>query len=299
MSSDRSYDRQKLINWYDERSAEYDTLTYCQTDDRYGGDFFRMELVSREIDRIRPKLVLDIGCGTAEPMLRILDKGIAVRGFDLSPGMIATAKKKLTQRGMDPGLAEVGDLLSPDIFERYPRGGFDAVVANGVMPYIADSTAAHQQIAKFVKVGGYLLSAYSNALLDLFTCNRFTLSFITEQLLPAANVPGDIAKEISGLLTHPEEPRSIPGGARDQIFVRSHNLFEVEEELSVLGFVTERRLFYKFHAFPPLLANTPERRKLLFELSRRMELALSEDWRGMFMASTVILVARRASEAKR
>jgi SAM-dependent methyltransferase len=295
MTSDRPYDRQKLIDWYDERSDEYDRLTYSQTDDRYGGDFFRMQLVAREIDRIAPKSVLDIGCGTAEPMLKILDKGIDARGFDLSPGMIATAKKKLAERGLDPSLAEVGDLLSPDIFERYPKAGFDAVVANGVMPYIANSAAAHRQIVQFVRPGGYLMSAYSNALLDLFTCNRFTAAFITEQLLPAGNVPADVAGEIPGLLTHPDEPRSIPGGARDQIFVRSHNLFEVEKELSTLGLVTERRLFYKFHAFPPLLANTAERRKLLFDLSRRMEIALSGDWRGIFMASTVILVARRAA----
>ena len=290
--SDREYNRKSLIEWYDQRSEEYDALSYAQTDERYGGDFFRMELVAREMARLKPAKVLDVGCGTGEPMMRLLDLGIETHGFDLSPGMIAVAKRKLAGRGLPETDAEVGDILDPNIFDRYPPHSYDAVIANGVMPYIKDYDTAHKHLLRLVKPGGYYLSAYSNALLDLFTLNRFTLSFLRDRLVSASGVPQEIIEDISSLLTNSDKPKSIPAGARDQIFVTSHNPFEVEQDLSKAGFSTLKKLYYKFHAFPPLLANTPDRQKLLFDLSRKLEIELSEDWRGMFMASTFIIVAR-------
>lgn len=292
-----SYDRDKLIDWYDERAARYDQSSFIQSDTQYGGDLYRIELVSELLKKIKPETVLDVGCGTGKPMLRLLSEGHNVRGFDISPGMIEQAKKKLDENGYSPDLAEVGDILDPDICSRFGAGAFDVVLANGVMPYISQDELAHKHFAALVKPGGMYISAYSNALFDFFTFNRFTLRFFEESLLSVSTMAeGDLSEiknGLRGLVTNPDEPRSFVEGARNEIFVGSHNPYEVEEELLKVGLQSEDMLFYKFHAFPPLLANTPQRRKLLFDASRKLEIKYARNWRARFMASTFIVVARK------
>ena len=290
--SDREYNRKSLIEWYDQRSEEYDALSYAQTDERYGGDFFRMELVAREMARLKPAKVLDVGCGTGEPMMRLLDLGIETHGFDLSPGMIAVAKRKLAGRGLPETDAEVGDILDPNIFDRYPPHSYDAVIANGVMPYIKDYDTAHKHLVRLVKPGATtsaptqmrcsicLLSTVSRfRSLETGWCRRAEFrkrSLKTSRrcsqipISRKASPPAPATRYSLRLTIHSRSSRTCPKPASRLL----------------------KKLYYKFHAFPPLLANTPDRQKLLFDLSRKLEIELSEDWRGMFMASTFIIVAR-------
>ena len=294
----KAYDRKKLIAWYDRHAERYDEESFVQDDQRYGGDVYRIELVARLLDTLRPKRVLDIGCGTAEPMLRFLKAGHDARGFDLSPGMIGQAKRKLASSGFPEGLAEVGDLLDPKTVGRFQPEEFDAVIANGVFPYIDDDATGHAHIAKLLAPGGWYLGAYVNQLFDMFTLNRFTMDFhhrhFIDPLPVTDEVKAALREGVRSLLSRPDEPRSIPDGARDEIFVRSHNPLALGPELERHGLVQEQMFFYKFHAFPPLLKGLSEDvRRAFMEQSRAYELERAADWRGYFLASTFLVVARK------
>lgn len=291
------YDRSSLIRWYDEQAATYDEATFRPSGDQYAGDLYRIELVLNVLRELRPKRVLDIGCGTAEPMLRLLANGFDVRGFDISSGMIAEARSKLATAGHSPDLAQVDDLLDRDVVSRQ-GGPFDAVVANGVFPYIEDDRTGHENIAALVAPGGWYVGAYSNELFDLFTLNRFSVAFQKRNFIDDLPIPeelkSDLVAGIRGLLSRPEEPRSIPGGARDFVYVRTHNPLTMGAELAKFGLRQEDIMFYKFHAFPPLL-RTKDRLQLFNKLSHSYELASARDWRGHFLASTFIVVARKTA----
>ena len=292
------YNKNNLIHWYDEHSKNYDKETFLQDEQSYGGDLYRILLVANLLESLKPKKVLDVGCGTAEPMLRFLKSGYDMHGFDLSPGMVEQGKRKMIDNGYSGDLVNVGDILDPEIVGRYGKGAFDAVVANGVLPYIEDCDTAHRNLTDLIKPGGYYISAYSNALMDMMTFNRFTMRFYLENYISPLAIDDKDKKEIMDnlqkLITYPDKPKSIPEGARDEIYVGAHNPMTIGETLKTFGLLQQDILFYKFHAFPPLLKNvSPLLQRVFMEQSREYEVKKARDWRGYFLASTFIVVAKK------
>jgi SAM-dependent methyltransferase len=90
--------------------------------------------------------VLELGCGTGRHTVRLAAAGNVVTGLDISPGMLAEARKKLT------GFANVtlieGDLLAMSL------EGFDAVVTALVLEHIADLEAFFLAAGRALRDGG-------------------------------------------------------------------------------------------------------------------------------------------------
>jgi 2-polyprenyl-3-methyl-5-hydroxy-6-metoxy-1,4-benzoquinol methylase len=292
----KAYDRAALINWYNDKAPTYDSISFNQSADAYGGDLYRIEIVKRILAKHDVKTVLDVGCGTGEPMIALLDKGYDVVGFDVSPGMISVAKNKLLAKAVSPDRVSVADILDATTVNTY-RAAFDCVVANGVLPYIEDEETAHQNLAEMIKPGGLFVSAYTNEIFNSFTFNLFTVSFFRENILPLVGDELDhdwLLERFKGLMTHPDEPKSFITGARNDIFVRHHNPLTIRDQLGKAGLTMADLYFYKFHIFPPLLKSSDEKISKIFnELSRKLELKYAQDWRGYFMASTFIIEAKK------
>jgi 2-polyprenyl-3-methyl-5-hydroxy-6-metoxy-1,4-benzoquinol methylase len=294
------YNRNALIKWYDENAANYDDLSYKQDQASYGGDAYRIVLVKKLLDGLGIKDVLDVGCGTGSPMLALLEGGIDARGFDLSPGMITEAKAKLKKAGRSEDLARVADILDMNSLGELGKRQYQAVVANGVLPYIEDVDTAHKNLTSLVKPGGYYISAYSNELFDMTTFNRFTMRFHERNFIDPLEMPAEakdaLKQKLRSMVTNPDLPASIPEGGRDEIFVRGHNPLTIPDELKRYGLSVEDMVFYKFHAFAPLLkGSTDAERAKFIELSRSYEVNRARDWRGYFLASTFIIVAKKAN----
>jgi len=291
------YNKEELIRWYDSHSKNYDEKTFVQSDKNYGGDKYRIELVSSILLKLDIKKILDVGCGTAEAMMRFLKDGYDVRGFDLSPGMIEQARTKLQKNGYSPELVDVNDILDDNCTSKYNEK-FDAVIANGVIPYVNDDNKAHENIAKLIKDGGYFICAYGNELFDLMTLNKFTMRFHIKNFIEPLNINQETKNQIinglKSLLTTPEKPELTKSGARDDIFIASHNPMTISDKLLKYNLIVEDILFYKFHAFPPLLRSLiKEADNLFVNESRKYEVKFARDWRGYFLASTFIVVAKK------
>jgi len=292
------FDKERLINWYDVHSKNYDDESFVQNDERYGGDKYRIELVSNTLSRLGVKKILDVGCGTSEPMLRFLKEGYDIRGFDLSPGMIEQSKIKLQKNGYSPELVEVGDILDDNYISKYNEK-FDAVIVNGVIPYLKDDNKAHENISKLIKNDGYFICVYCNELFDLMTLNKFTMRFHVKNFIEPLSIDqvskNQIISGLKSLLTMHNKPElTKSGGARDDIFITSHNPMTIGNKLREYNLVVEDILFYKFHAFPPLLKSLfSEVDNLFVNESRKYEIKFARDWRGYFLASTFIVVARK------
>ena len=84
-------------------------------------DFYREKDYAKEVDfvlalvkkagRQTPVSVLDIGCGTAKHLIPFVKKGIQATGFDLSPMMVAGAKKNFERENLSVAV-QVGDARS-------------------------------------------------------------------------------------------------------------------------------------------------------------------------------------------
>ena len=106
------------------------------------------------VEGLRPRSVLDGGCGTGRVAVELARRGLDVVGVDLDPGMLAQARSKA------PDLAWVhADLATVDL-----RRPFDVVVmAGNVMIFLATGTEREvvANLGRHVALGGALVSGFS------------------------------------------------------------------------------------------------------------------------------------------
>lgn len=99
--------------------------------------------------------LLDVGCGTGELLMLLLDEGMRVTGVDLSAEMLTIAQEKAMKKGYSPLLIEA-DMTSLETIDT-----FDIVtVFCDSLNYLPTQTAVQQAFAAFakqLKQGGLLL----------------------------------------------------------------------------------------------------------------------------------------------
>jgi ubiquinone/menaquinone biosynthesis C-methylase UbiE len=102
--------------------------------------------------------LLDAGCGTGLTALRIAARhpGCKVHGIDISPKMIAAARKEAQKQDLavDFRVGSITDLL-------YPDAAFDAVITNIMFHHLdlAEKRQAVAEVARVLVPGGRYISA--------------------------------------------------------------------------------------------------------------------------------------------
>ncbi|GAA4609994.1 SAM-dependent methyltransferase [Actinoplanes octamycinicus] len=99
--------------------------------------------------------VADIGCGTGRLLPYLRDRGLNPRGVDLSPGMIETARRDHPEFRY-----EVADLRALP----FPDASLDGAVCWYSLIFLAPESreAAFNQLARVVKPGGFLITAFKD-----------------------------------------------------------------------------------------------------------------------------------------
>lgn len=248
--------------------------------------------------------LLDAGCGPAS-MLRNLDlPGLQRFGFDLTPEMLAEARRVLGEQGVPDSHIWAGSVLDRTAFTApadAPPGGFDAAICFGVLPHIpadADVTVL-QYMTDAVRTGGLVACEARNELFSLFTLNRYSRDLfrsrlIDEQALRSRAEAAERAALEDALAQLDERFRmDLPPIRKgyadepgyDEVLSRTHNPFVLQQAAVQAGLTDVRVLFFHYHALPPMLE------AVVPELFRRESLALEDptDWRGHFMASAFIV----------
>jgi SAM-dependent methyltransferase len=113
-----------------------------------------------EAGDLHGRRVLELGCGTGDLTLALLDAGAEVTAVDLSPGMVELTRRRV--RRFRPA-------LSPPRFEvaaaeRLPfeAGAFDVVIGRFILHHL-DLTRAPAEIARVLATGGVAVFAENSA----------------------------------------------------------------------------------------------------------------------------------------
>jgi SAM-dependent methyltransferase len=107
------------------------------------------EVVLAAVAEVRPRRVLEVGCGQGELAQRMArELGAEVVAVDQSPRMVELARA----REVD---ARVGDVQALE----FPDGAFDCVVAAWVLFHVADLDRGLGEIARVLGPGGRLVAA--------------------------------------------------------------------------------------------------------------------------------------------
>lgn len=251
--------------------------------------------------------MLDAGCGPASMLRAFADTGLALYGFDLTPEMVAEARRVMAAAGVDErhvwqgSVTEGGAYFAPD--GKGPDA-YDAAICVGVLPHVAEGQdeAVFANLRGAVRPGGLVAVEARNELFALFTLNRYSRGFFRDALIGEAalrDAAGEEAAALDAALAALDEQfrldippvrkghKDEPG--YDEVLSRVHNPLTLRERFAEAGFDEVRTLFYHYHCLPPMLE------RHVPALFRRRSVAMEDptDWRGHFMASAFILAGIR------
>lgn len=290
---------------------------YSTWGDNYYDDFYgpgasyppvHSDLLKDLLKRAKAKALLDAGCGPASFLRELSKTKMELYGFDLTLEMINEGKRVFTKLGLPPEHLWEGSVLNRRDY-RVPgekkQRLFDAAVCVGVFPHIRaeDDVTVIRNLRGAVKRGGLVAIEARNQFFALFSMNRYTHEFFTEELIRS----GDLLRKgrgekkalqgvLAGLARHwragvppiRRGKKNEPG--YDEVLSRAHNPLVLRQQLEQNGFKNVRMLFYHYHCLPPMYGVKVPR------LFRRESLAMEknpEDWRGHFMASAFIVVGKK------
>lgn len=255
----------------------------------YPANKYRLEIVMKLLKRINPNNIIDVGCGTADPMIRILDEGFNVRGFDLSEEMVAVARKNINKYGYPRSLVTQDDM---ECLTGFHAEEYDCAIALGSVYYTRDFNSAINNIVKLIKPKGHFVFSLRNELFSLFSMNEYTVDFIFNKLVKGNilddNLRSDIFEYINRIYLNADNRKGLQNIDDMNVHSLMHNPLTIQDDVCIPHELELKTiLFYHYHAFPPIYEEKSPR--VFREISAEME--KPTDWRGYFMASAFVVHA--------
>ena len=134
-------------------------------------ELLEMPATLKLLGNVKGKKILDFGCGSGIYAKLLTKKGAKVKGFDLSPEMLAIAKKE------NPGL----DLIEGSGYKIPFKEKFDIVLASLVVHYLKDWNKMLREIKKVLKKEGYFIFSTGNPVAEAkkkITCGNETVKVL-------------------------------------------------------------------------------------------------------------------------
>lgn len=259
--------------------------------------WYRRRLYQQFLDENRPGSIFDAGCGGGWTVLDALTRNIDAYGVEPVSELHAFAQSLISAKGHDPQRITRNDL---SVIREHKPSSWDCAALLSVLPHISAEQwdPAHENIHRILRPGGHLVAAYRNNLFDMYTFNSLTVDFFEEHLWDtAATGNGNArinAENLKDLIVNPTIPGRNFTAADDKSFGKlqrpKSNPLTIKNYLSKFGFQVNRIRFYHFHCVPPLLkSKLPDFEKINYQ----MEMTMSDDWRGHFMAAMFLVEAQK------
>jgi SAM-dependent methyltransferase len=121
-------------------------------------NWYEQSRIRKDLRFIRGKfeggpLILDLGCGTGNLSIKLLELGCSVWGVDISPDMVEVLKKKIPGGSGDKTRLFVQNV---DEFISGCQQRFDCIVASSVLHHLPDHIQTLEKALELLKPGGWL-----------------------------------------------------------------------------------------------------------------------------------------------
>jgi len=291
---DQEQGKEEAKNFYDQKAKNY-IQQYVDEFEEYPTNLIRINFIIERLRKNNVKTILDVGCGTCGPMIKLLKEGFNVMGLDFSKKMVEEGKKELEKAGYDSDLVFFADLENKqNILDKK----FDAIIALGVFPHILNEKKALLNMKELLNPNGLVFISFRNDLFSAFSLNKYSLNFFLNKVTDMNSLPHEVQDEVKDFYSqrfNPNAPIQKAGGKvayNDDvgILAKFHNPLSINKDLfKPCDFSVLDTHFYHFHALPPIFRNKYP--KLFRDLSLKLE--NPNDWKGYLMASAFVIEAKR------
>ncbi len=122
-------------------------------DEVLGGRFgMEEQLVFEVLGELRGKAILDVGCGTGRFSIPFAERGARVTGVDLSPEMLAQARRRASETNLPLELMD-GDAMAVDLGDRR----FDVVFSSLAVTHLPELAPFVARMRPHLRSGGRIL----------------------------------------------------------------------------------------------------------------------------------------------
>lgn len=112
---------------------------------------YGLEYAFHLLGDVRGRTVLDLGCGTGENIVLLLERGAQVIGMDISPDLIAIAQKRLNDANLKASLA-VGDAYQTGL----PDESVDVIFSMALIHHL-DIKLVRDEMWRVLRKGGVII----------------------------------------------------------------------------------------------------------------------------------------------
>ena len=261
---------------------------------KYPANRYRLEIVKSILDKTKPKKILDVGCGTGDPLIALSKMGFDIKGFDVSPKMVAKAKQNISNAGLDPNLISLEDMENP---VGLARESFDCLMALGSVYYANDFLKTMSNLSRLLLPEGNFIFSLRNELFSLFSTNRYTKDFLKNHLIPTDGLPEALQTQVETFLSERydklEHKKSFDTVDTQGVQSIMHNPLSVQQDvLDPLGLELLSLSFYHYHPLPPIFEHMHS--EIFRSLGSTLE--IPRDWKGYFMASSFVVHAKKSTK---
>lgn len=281
--------KKRARKYYDQEAKNYISM-YKTGYVEYPANLIRLNFTIKLLKQKKFQKILDVGCGSAGPMIRILNEGFSVKGFDYSKEMVKEAKKELNKAGFSEDLVFYGD-----IEKKIPiNEKFDAIIAYGVFPHLLNEKKSLLNMKKLLNDRGEMFIEFRNDLFSAFSLNRYSFDFFLNRLIESKSLPDKIFKDVvkfysERLKTEKPNISKSRNILFTDILAKFHNPLTIEDFFTSNGLKIKDIHFYHFHAVPPIFE------KKYPAVFRKLSLKLenTKDKKGYLMASAFVVEASK------
>ena len=250
----------------------------------YPANHFAWRVILESARRRGARSLVEIGVGGGNGVPHVLAAGMTFAGIDNVPEKVDQTRAILSDLGGDPASVIVADAEDAASMSGLPGAGtFESLVGLGIMPHVDDRAAVTANLASLVVPGGELFLEFRNSLFSLVTFNRFTRSFIVDDLLAdrSNRVRQRVGDFVAERVDMARPPR--PSSGHEAHYDNPLALIPMFEKL---GYHDVSVHPFHFHAAMPVLESGDP------QAFRDESLAMEDDdsgWRGLFLCSAFLL----------
>jgi 2-polyprenyl-3-methyl-5-hydroxy-6-metoxy-1,4-benzoquinol methylase len=276
-------------NWSNQR--KYLNLFDPANETGYPGNHFAFRHVLTTLHERKAKRLLEVGVGNGNAVSVFSEAGLEFFGFDNNHEMVERSQVKLKESGLPVGNVIWGDVEdSVTLSALRAIGGFDGLVAMGVLPHVAFERSALSNMFHLLNPGGTVFVECRNQLFSLFTFNRFTYEFIMDELL--GDVDPQVKQSTEDFLKTQLDVNVPPSQYGHS--AKQHNPLTIEQIFRDSGFTDIKVRPFHYHAALPRFEASLGRPFRAASIRLENE---SSDWRGLFLCSAFLVEAQRPEKS--